>query len=217
MRPTKLDHVALFLEDMESAARALVSRLPFRVIERGDDFVLVGRAPEFGKITLFEADGARESGVLVGLGVGIPGALETTCIELADGLAVTLARAEDPTGEIELDLVVLAVPDPVSSARRWRDFGFELDAPAAGGVERVRLGNAVVELRPGAPAQTDRPYLNHLGLLVDSIDDVRRSVSEHDFDVTRETEGENSLALFLRGPDGVEIEYIEHKPSFALA
>ncbi len=81
----------------------------------------------------------------------------------------------------------------------------------------MRLGNAVVELRPGRPAQTDRPYLNHLGLLVDSIEDVRRSVSEHDFDVTRETEGENSLALFLRGPDGVEIEYIEHKPSFALA
>ena len=216
MRPSKLDHVALFLEDPESAARALVSRLPFRVIERGDDFVLVGRASELGKITLFEADGARESGVLVGLGVGIPGALETTRIELADGLAVTLARAEDPTGEIELDLVALAVPDPASSARRWRDFGFEQEA-SADGVERVRLGNAVVELHPGRLAQTDRPYLNHLGLLVDSIDDVRRSVSEHDFDVTREVEGENSLALFVRGPDGVEIEYIEHKPSFALA
>ncbi len=204
------------MEDPETAARALVSRLPFRVIERGDDFVLVGRAPEHGKITLFEADGPRERGVLVGLGVGIPGALETTRIQLADGLFVALARADDSSAEIELDLVALAVPDPAGSAQLWRDFGFEPEA-SIGGVERVRLGNAVVELHPGRPAQTDRPYLNHLGLLIDSIDDVRRSVSEHDFDVTREVEGENSFALFLRGPDGVEIEYIEHKPSFALA
>ena len=37
------------------------------------------------------------------------------------------------------------------------------------------------------------------------------------FEIEREVEGDESFALFVCGPDGVEVEYIEHKPSFAFA
>ncbi|HSI97670.1 MAG TPA: hypothetical protein VK926_04855 [Gaiellaceae bacterium] len=59
MNPKRLDHVALFVSDRDAVAAALLSRLPFRVIEEMEELVLVGRGPELGKITLFEAPLAR--------------------------------------------------------------------------------------------------------------------------------------------------------------
>ena len=43
------------------------------------------------------------------------------------------------------------------------------------------------------------------------------SVAERGPAVTREVDVENSRALFVRGSDGVRVEYIEHEPSVALA
>ena len=57
MRPEKLDHVALFVSDPDRVAAMVCARLPFRVLERTDEFVLVGRSPELGKITLFQLRG----------------------------------------------------------------------------------------------------------------------------------------------------------------
>ena len=42
-------------------------------------------------------------------------------------------------------------------------------------------------------------------------------MAEQGFHVNREVDAENSKAIFVRGPDDVELEYIEHKPSFVLA
>lgn len=46
---------------------------------------------------------------------------------------------------------------------------------------------------------------------------VYRGVAEQGLDVTKEVDAENILAVFVDGPDGVEVEYMEHRPSFALA
>lgn len=213
--PRTLDHVALWVSDPDEAASLLLSRLPFRVIEEGDDFLLLGRAPELGKLTLFEAEGPRERGTLLRVGIGIPCGTERTAIELDDELRVELVPS-DPRGEVDLDHVALQVPDPGTSVREWMRLGFERDE-IAGTVQRVRLGGTYVELQHGAPAPTERPLLNHLGLLVGSVEDARRTVSELGLSVTREVDAENSHALFVEGPDGVEIELIEHKDSFALA
>jgi catechol 2,3-dioxygenase-like lactoylglutathione lyase family enzyme len=215
LSPRKLDHVALWVSDPEDVVSTLLARLPFRVLEEGDDFLLVGRSPGLGKLTFFEAPGPRGRGALVRVAIGIPCATERTTIELADELRVELVPAS-PSGEVELDHVALQVPDPGESVREWIRLGFERDE-IAGTVQRARLGESYVELQHGAPAPTARPLLNHLGLLVPSIEDVRIFVAEHDLSVTREVDAENSRALFVTGPDGVEIEYIEHKPSFALA
>ena len=82
---------------------------------------------------------------------------------------------------------------------------------------RVRLGSEHVELHSGTPEPTSRPLLNHLGLLVESLDELRGTVESMGVAVNCEVDAENSRALFVEGPDGVEVELIEHKPSFALA
>jgi hypothetical protein len=214
VQPQRLDHVALYVSDPDTIAGHLLSQLPFRELERTDEFVLVGRAPELGKLTLFGAPGPRERGALLRVGIGIPCGTVERPLDLGDDaeLEVVLAPS-DPDGEVDLRYVSLATPDPESSARRWLELGFEPEPRSARGLARVRLGDAFLELHPRPAATTERPLLNHLGLLVESVDEL-----EHErLDVVRTVDAENSRAVFVQGPDGVEVEFIEHKPSFALA
>jgi catechol 2,3-dioxygenase-like lactoylglutathione lyase family enzyme len=217
-KPEKLDHVALYVTDPEAIAARILAQLPFRVIEESDEFLLLGRDPDFGKLTLFRAEepGSREPGPLRAVGVGVPaGTIERT-LHLDDGLRLELTPS-DPTGEVEVDHVSLVVPDPAASARRWLELGFQPAPKSAGGVVRVRIGDQHLGLYPGSPRPTERPLLNHLGVLVQSFDEVRRTAEQEGLDVTRVADAEHSRAVFVRGPDGVELEYIEHKASFALA
>jgi catechol 2,3-dioxygenase-like lactoylglutathione lyase family enzyme len=215
VKPNTLVHVALYVSEPEDAARRLLTRLPFRVLERSDEFVLVGRSPKLGKLTFFSAPGPRERGVLVRVGIGIPGGTSRKTIELDDDLAIELVPSE-PDGDVTVDHVALLATDPEESAARWERFGVT-PAGQVGDVARVHVGSAVIELHPGSPRPTERPILNHLGLLVESIEEAQRSIAERGLAVTREVEGDSSYAVFVEGPDGVELEYIEHKPSFALA
>jgi hypothetical protein len=216
LRPHMLDHIAVYVSDPDRIAAEILSQLPFRVIEESDEFVLIGRDPELGKLTLFHADPPRDSGVVRAVGIGIPAAALERTIHLDDGLRLELVPA-DPEGEVEVEYLAIVTPDPASSAKAWLEFGFT-PAPKSGrGVPRVRLGSQRLELHTGTPEPTSRPLLNHLGLLVESLDEVRDSIDSMGVAVNREVDAENSRALFLDGPDGIELEYIEHKPSFALA
>jgi catechol 2,3-dioxygenase-like lactoylglutathione lyase family enzyme len=211
-----IDHVALYVGDPDEVAARILAQLPFRIIEETDEFVLLGRDPKLGKVTLFQAEPARGRGVLRGVGIGIPCAEGERTVALEDGLELEFVPG--PTeGEVELSHLSLVTPDPAASARDWLEFGFEPAPKGRHDVPRVRVGGQHVELWAGEPEPTERPLLNHVGLLVDSLDDVKRTVERRGDDVTREVDADQSRALFLRGPDGVELEYIEHKPSFALA
>jgi catechol 2,3-dioxygenase-like lactoylglutathione lyase family enzyme len=216
LKPTKLDHVALYVSDADAVAARILAQLPFRVIEETDEFVLVGRDPQLGKLTLFRAEAPRERGVLRRVGIGVPCTTVERSIEVGDDLALELVPGP-PDGEVELRHLAVLTPDPATDARAWLEFGFEPAPKGRDGVPRVRVGDQHLELWAGSPEPTRRPLLNHVGLLVDSLDEVVRAVEERGEDVSKLVEAENSRALFLRGPDGVELEYIEHKPSFAYA
>jgi hypothetical protein len=214
VKPEKLDHVALYVPDPGEVAASVLSQLPFRILEQTDEFVLVGRAPEFGKLTFFEAPAPRQRGPLLRIGIGIPAGVEKRTLSLGDEIGLELALVpSDPDGEVDLVHVALATEDPSRAAQEWLRLGLEPAPKSDEGVCRVRIGHAFLELHPRSPAATERPVLNHLGLLVESIDDVDRDR----LDVIREVDAEHSRAVFVEGPDGVEVEYIEHKPSFALA
>lgn len=216
LRPTMLDHVALHAGDADVVAARVLAQLPFRVIEESDDFVLLGRDPKLGKLTLFHSDPGRQPGELRSIGIGIPCAEVGRSVDVGEHLVLDFV----PTGvggEVEVVHLALLTPDPAASARAWLEFGFEPAPKGWNEVRRVRVGHQYVELWEGDPGRTDRPLLNHVGLLVESLDEVRRTVENRGGDVTREVDADQSRALFLRGPDGVQLEYIEHKPSFALA
>ena len=212
MKPLTLDHVALWVADRDAVAEVLTGRLGLREIEHTERFTLLGCDARRGKITLFAAEGPRERGALrhIGLRVtslpsGVPAELDA-----GEGLRFVLVEA---TTEVEYDLdhSALEVADPAAAADGWRQLGFE---PA--GDDRLEVGGAFLHLQAGSPARPERPLLNHLGVLVESVDDHLAEAGELGVEIEEVVDAANTRALFVRGPEGVRLEYIEHKSTFSL-
>jgi catechol 2,3-dioxygenase-like lactoylglutathione lyase family enzyme len=64
IRPTSLDHVALWVDQRDAIAEFCCEYLGMHVIEKTDAFTLVGVDAKLGKLTLFDAEGPRERGSL---------------------------------------------------------------------------------------------------------------------------------------------------------
>lgn len=227
-RPKLLDHVALWVSDRNRIADFAERHLGMHVIQRSEAFTLIGAEARRGKLTLFEAEAPRERGALEQIGLrvndlgraleALPGGIELeqepgrARLELSDGLRLCLVEAETAV-DYDLDHVALRHSSPIAAARVYAGFGFEPTGPA---VPRLRLGDALLELVEGDPGRTERPLLNHLGLLVDSAREHIDSARREGVEVLDVVDAPNTLAVFVGGPEGVKLEYVEHKPGFSL-
>ena len=68
MRANSFDHVALWVDDRDNLSAFLCEVCGMHEIERQDTFTLVGGDARRGKLTLFDAEGPREPGVLERIG-----------------------------------------------------------------------------------------------------------------------------------------------------
>jgi catechol 2,3-dioxygenase-like lactoylglutathione lyase family enzyme len=222
--PTSLDHVALWVDEREPLAAFLCDHLGMHVIEETDTFTLVGIDAKLGKLTLFDAEGPRQRGALerVVLRVNdLDSALESLPLDAGrrdDRLVAFEAPAGLPLGLVEaegrdfdLDHVVLSLEDPESAIQRLEEMGFEQrpDGSAA-------VADRYVRVARGSAADGGRPLLNHLALLVDDAHGVQDEAEGAGLEIDDVKDAKNTFAVFLRGPEGVRIEYVEHKPGFAL-
>jgi catechol 2,3-dioxygenase-like lactoylglutathione lyase family enzyme len=221
IRPSSLDHVALWVDERQALATFLCDHLGMHVIEETDTFTLVGVDAKLGKLTLFDAEGPRERGSIEYIALRV-GDLDAAVAGLPEGAAVDgVARFEGPGGvplalveargvEFDLDHVVLRLPDREGALAELEGMGFERrDATLSVGDRELRIVD-------GEAADGERPLLNHIALLVDSADEVQRDAEERGVVIDDVKDAPNTLAVFLRGPSGVRIEYVEHKPGFAL-
>ena len=221
LSPLRLDHVALWVEDRDPIASFATAHLGMHEIERTDGFTLIGSSAERFKLTLFAAEGPREPGPLQHVALRVSdlerakAAAGGVCVDAGEGLRIVLVEGETPV-EYDIDHVALAVPDPEASAQAWHLLGFHPAKPRDGAV-RVGIAGAYLELRPGERAQPARPLLNHLAVLVESADDLRDQAVEAGAEIVDVKDADNTYAVFVNGPDGVRLEYVEHKPSFSLA
>jgi len=215
VNPTKLDHVAFWLERPDAIAEFAVANLGMHVIERTDDFTLVGADARRGKLTLFRAEGPRERGALKHVGWRVPkidSELERE-LGLAEDVHVVLVEGDD----YDLDHVALFSRDPEATAAAYASYGFEAAKPGPSGCPRVEVGGAWIEFHPGDPGTLERPLLNHVAVLVDSADEHIAAANDLGIEVDDVKDAANTYAVFLRGPEGVRIEYVEHKPTFSLS
>jgi catechol 2,3-dioxygenase-like lactoylglutathione lyase family enzyme len=224
IRANSLDHVALWVADREPLAQFLTRHLGMHEIERSDDFTLVGVDAKRGKLTLFDAHGPRERGALerVVLRVSdreealsaLPGGLavdrggEVATFKAPQGLAIGLIAGEGL--DYDLDHVTLRVPDPERAAASFAELGFERRNGS------LQVADKSVRLEAGGEAEGERPLLNHLALLVDSMEEIRAEAERRGLEIQKVVDAENTLAVFVRGPDGIVVEFVEHKPGFAL-
>jgi catechol 2,3-dioxygenase-like lactoylglutathione lyase family enzyme len=222
--PTSLDHVALWVDDRGPLATFLCDHLGMHVIEETDTFTLVGIDAKLGKLTLFDADGPRQHGALVRVVLRVAD-LEAVLASLpfattaqSDGVAAFEAPAGVPLGlveargeEFDLDHVVLGLSDPESATRELVAMGFEGRADGS-----LAVGDRYVRVARGSSADGNRPLLNHLALLVDDARGIQDEAKGAGLEIDDVKDAKNTFAVFLRGPEGVRIEYVEHKPGFAL-
>jgi catechol 2,3-dioxygenase-like lactoylglutathione lyase family enzyme len=223
MRPKTLDHVAFWVADREPIVELATRHLGMHVVDEQDTFTLVGSNARRGKLTLFDAEGPRERGAIkhVALRVSDLEAARAALpngagdeLEIGEGISVRLVEA--PTDvDYDLDHVALYTPDPEGTAEEYLDLGFEPTERGPDGHPRVEVGGAYVEFHEGDPEDSDRPLLNHLAVLVDSADEHTEEAEDRGI-VDRVVDAANTRAVFVWGPDRVRIEYVEHKPGFAL-
>ncbi len=222
--PTSLDHVALWVHDREPLATFVCDHLGMHVIEETDTFTLVGIDAKLGKLTLFDAEGPRQRGALERIVLRVAdlesvlSALPFETTALGDRVAAFEAPAGVPLGlveaageEFDLDHVVLGLSDPETATRALAAMGFE---PRDDGC--VAVGDRHVRVVRGSAADGDRPLLNHLALLVDDAHGIQEKAEGAGLEIDDVKDAKNTFAVFLRGPEGVRIEYVEHKPGFAL-
>jgi catechol 2,3-dioxygenase-like lactoylglutathione lyase family enzyme len=219
MRPISLDHVAFWVADREPIVERCERYLGMHVIDEEDEFTLVGRDARRGKLTFFDADGPRERAPLchVALRVAdLEGAqrllpASPDVLELGEGVRIRLVQG--PAGaDYDLDHVALSSSDPEDTARRFERYGFTRVSPTA-----VEVGDSRLVFERGEAAEGDRPLLNHLGLLVESAEEHRTEADELGLEVESFVDAPNTLAVFVTGPEGIRVEYVEHKPTFTLA
>jgi catechol 2,3-dioxygenase-like lactoylglutathione lyase family enzyme len=210
MQGGPLDHVALWTDERDALADFLCERAGMHVIEKTDTFTLVGADAKRGKVTLFDADGPREPGALGHIGIVVhdpslagdasaPGGLDLQFVDRREG------------EEWDLNHVRLRVPDPAHAVEEFLQLGFK----PGDGPESVVAGDKTVYFVEGENGQVERPLLNHLALLVDSYKEHVDNAKERGLEY-EEVDAANTWAVFVTGPYGIRIEYVEHKPGFAL-
>ena len=224
IRPTSLDHVALWVDRRPELAEFLCDHLGMHKIEETDTFTLVGVDAKLGKLTLFDAEGRRQRGSLdrIGLRVGNVGAAVaglpqsasvrrehgSAVLEAPNGVPIVLV--ERGGTDFDLDHVVLRLPDRDGAVSELEQMGFE----RANGA--LRVADRELRIVEGETEDADQPLLNHIALLVDSAEEVQREAERRGVEIDDVKDAPNTFAVFLRGPAGVRIEYVEHKPGFAL-
>ena len=219
MRPKTLDHVAFWVADRHPIADFLERHLGAHVIDAQDHFTLMGSHARRGKLTLFDAEGPREPGPFLHVGLRVSDLERARAalpegsgdvVDLGEGVRVRLVEARTDV-EYDLDHVALHSADPDATAREYERYGFR---PA--GPRRVEVGGAYLEFHEGEPGRPERPLLNHLAVLVDSADEHIAAAGELGIEVESVVDAANTRAAFLLGPESVRIEYVEHKPTFSL-
>jgi catechol 2,3-dioxygenase-like lactoylglutathione lyase family enzyme len=205
-----LDHVALWVDERDPLTDFLLREFGMHVIERTDDFTLVGGDARRGKLTLFDAEGPRERGVIEEIAVRVPAEVPAETERLMGPGDVPFLRLESEDGVADLDHLTLRVRDPEASFAELTALGFTSEEG------RLRVGDAYVELVAGEPGEPERPLLNHLGLKVASAEAQIREAKARGLEIAEIKDAANTYAVFINGPDGIRLEYVEHKPSFSL-
>ena len=226
MKPGKLDHIALWVSDRDTLADFLTAHMGMHVIEKTDRFTLVGSDARHGKLTLFAAEGERDPEPLRRVVLRVSD-LEAALGELPEGLDVQrtpggearfsgpqrvglgLVESDDGGVEYDIDHVVLAVPDRDRAFGELAQLGFE----AEDGVLRAGAGH--LELESGGQEGSERSLLNHVALLVESAEEYIREARSRGME-PEVVDAPNTYAAFIRGPAGIKLEYVEHKPGFSL-
>ena len=218
------------MSDRDAASDFLTSHLGFHIIDHTERYTLVGAGGRIGKLTLFDAPEATtpSAGVIERISIRVADS-ETAVARLPadadimsrdggylatgpEGLPLALVPGQGAFTDYDLEGLVLRSGDPEGSARGFVKMGF---SPGENSTT-VKAGEYRMRLVRSASGGGGQEMLYHLGCLVESAEGHRKEAEEQGLEVQDFVEGPNTVAVFVRGPEGVSVEYVEHKPTFSL-
>ena len=227
MKPTAFDHVALWVSQRDAIARFLCDHLGMHEIEKTDTFTLVGADARRGQGHALRRRRPARAGALdadrparVGPRRRAREAARRTSRSTATATSPRFAGPEDlrlglverPTDlEYDLDHVVLSVPDPDGATGGFEELGFERrNGGLAVEDKELRLDRRRHAASPSGRCSTTW-----------RCSWTRRTTCEAEarergIEIAEIKDAENTLAVFVWGPDSVKVEYVEHKPGFSL-
>ncbi len=186
------------------------------VIERTDAFTLIGADARRGKLTLFAAEGPRDARRAEARRAARRSPRGRRALVRPRGGRAHRRRRGPTDLDYDLDHVALFSAHPEAARGRVCLARIRSRAVGPSGFPRVEVGGAWVEFHPGEPGNPERPLLNHIAVLVDSADKHIAEANDLGVEIDNVVDAPNTYAVFLRGPENVRIEYVEHKPTFSL-
>lgn len=215
MQPTTLDHIALWVAERDAISSRLCESFDVHVIERTDAFTLLGPTATDGKLTLFDppTNVRPEPDRLVSVTLADDANREP--MQITDQLLISFAARRSARRHSLIGATLRSADPTIAAAKYVASFGFSAQS-AHPDVATVTVGEAVITLVREAVKPVAQGVLNHLGLLVQSADDCLSNAHELGLHVSRVVDAKNTKAVFVEGPEAIAIEYVEHKPEFAL-
>src|SRR5215213_3360558 len=143
MKVERLDHIALYMNDRDEAAKFLTTHLGFHVVDHTDRYTLVGAGGRLAKLTLFDApQGPTPPPGEIGritIRVADPEAAASQLPPEADaepldggysftgpeGLPLALVPGEGKSADYDLEGFTLRSSSPEESARTFVEMGFD--------------------------------------------------------------------------------------------
>src|ERR687889_749358 len=197
----KLDHIALYMRDRDVSTEFLTSYLGFHIVDRTDRYTLVGAGGRIGKLTLFDAPPGTEPS---------PGVIARINVRVVDPESAAARLPREVGIEPRNDTCLFTGPESLPLAL----------VPGEGNFTDYDLEGLI--LRSGDPEGSARAFVRmgfapgEEATTVESAQDHRKEAEEQGLEIQDFVDGPNTLAVFVRGPEDVSVEYVEHKPTFSL-
>jgi catechol 2,3-dioxygenase-like lactoylglutathione lyase family enzyme len=217
-----LDHVAIHVADRDATSRELVDRFDWHVIERTERFTLLGADARYGKLTLLDAADERvpRPDRILSIVLATGGSATPPPVALSDGLVVTFLDTAELGGDWAklprhaLVGVSLRASDPPLAAAQLEALHGMHVGQVTPEFAMLDVGDSASDGRitlsrerwndDGAPSMLD-----HIGIRIDDAEAWRDKVEAADLDVVKWVEAPHSKAVFVNGPDGLLIEFVE--------
>lgn len=217
-----IDHLALRFRDPDEVARFLCDPFGMQRSDSDEGYAVLG--PEGGRtrLFLFQSEQPPDQGVLerVILRVSdleralelLPAGLKVQ--EAEPGLAVFQGPQDLELGltsvlgggvDYDVDHLLLRVMDPDETTIALAELGF---VPRGGA---LHVADKQLRLRPGMRSAGENELLDHIGVLVESVDAVKDQALRGGLEFDELTLAPNEVGVYVRGPERLRVEYAERR------
>lgn len=217
-----IDHLALRTGDPDEVARFLCDHCGMRRSDSDEGFAVLGAPGGGTRLFLFQAEEAPDPGMLQRVVLRVSD-LESAVAMLPDGVGVEheepeLAVFQGPQGlelgltsvlgggvDYDVDHFVLRVMNPDETRIALAELGF---VPSG---DVLHVADKHVRLRSGIRSAGENELLDHIGVLVESIDALKGQALRGGLEFDELTLAPNELGIYVRGPERIRVEYAQRR------